>query len=434
MQNSNIINILTDSERRTVEMTDETGFISDFMAWAGKKTDAPEYTLKAAAFMALSLAAGDTLVLPPFFGPPVYMNLYVLVVGPSTTLRKSTVLGMVKDLLPKNTATNQDYIVTMDDVSMQAFNKVAAAQGALMAPVLMNVDEVAGLFATVRKANSYLGGFDKTLMKAYDHSPIYIKRVNDETVAKKGAFINIFAASTPEPLMDVLDSDDVASGLLPRFLIFDATDAQRGRRRTLMERLAVQEEWEGDAEGLKGFLADIAADRAAGVPIGADEDGNALFKVTTMPFTDEAVLRLDEIDAIWSDDAGLDDSNWAAIKGRGFWHLMKLSGLFALSRAGKGATVELIDVLRAAHVVETTIADLRRMETEVGANSGERKLLEVMRLIGENSGGKMKVSQIARRLSLTSKEVIDMGNTLVLRDMIEVDKADNGSYWKVKNG
>ena len=423
----NRLHILTDDERRIVETTDETGFIPAFTSWAGKKTDAPAYTVKAAALMALSLAAGDTVVMPNFFGAPVYMNLYVLIVGPSTVLRKSTVLGMVKDIMPKNIATDQDYIITMDDVSMQAFNKVAAAQGAAMAPVLLNVDEVAGLFQTVRTKNSYLSGFDKVLMRAYDHSPIYIKRVNDETVAKKGAFINIFAASTPEPLMEVLNADDVASGLLPRFIIFDASEAQRGHRRSLRERLDSQDDWEGEAAELRAWLLSIAEDRAAGVPIGADVDGNATYNVRTLDMTDEAIDRLDAIDEMWSGQAMKDDSDWAAIKGRGFWHLMKLSGLFALGRAGAGATVEVIDVLRAAHLVEETINDLNTMREKVGADKRERLVMEALDRIRLSRNQTKKATQLAREMRLKHDELRDVGMTLKARGLIE----ERDGYWQV---
>ena len=422
------LTILSHEERRLVETEEITGFIPEFEAWASKKTDAPQYTMRAAALMALSLAAGDTVVLPNFFGQNTYMNLYILIVGPSTVLRKSTVLGMVKDIMPKNVATDQEYIVVMDDVSNQAFNKVAAMQGALMAPVLMNVDEVSGLFQTIRKSNSYLAGFDKTLMRAYDHSPIHIKRVNDETVAKKGAFINIFAASTPEPLMDVLNADDVASGLLPRFLIFDATEAQRGARRSLRERLEVQEDWEDEAEELRSHLGAIAVDRASGIPIGTDVDGNSLFKMTTIDFEDDALDRLDEIDEAWSKTAMTDDSDWAAIKGRGFWHLTKLAGLFALGRAGKECKVQMMDVLRAAHLVEATIGDLSKMQQEVGATRTERRILEALEMIRTNGNETMKVSQIANRMRLTSMDVRDIGSTLIVRGLIDAETKPG--YWR----
>jgi hypothetical protein len=424
------IDILTDKERRLVEDNPETGFISSFTEWAGKKTDAPSYTLQAAALMALSLSAGDTVVLPPFFGKPVHMNLFVMIVGPSTTLRKSTVLGMVRDLLPVNETSKQDYIAIVDDVSVQAFNKVTAEAGAAMAPVLLNVDEVAGLFQTVRRQNSYLAGFDKALMKAYDHAPVHIQRVNSQIAAQNGAFVNIFAASTPEPLMEVLNGDDVESGLLPRFLIFDARGTIRNRRPTLMERLDNQDDWAEGQDALKEHLARIARDRALGIPIGADNHGNSLFKVTQLTVSEEALVRLDEIDAAFTKEAGADETGWAAIKGRGFWHIVKLAGLFALSRAGVDATVEIIDVLRACHLVETTLADLGRMAQEVGANVLERRVNEALEMIAATKTGEIAPSQIAVRLRLSGRDMTELSGTLLIRDLISVD--DKTKKWRKK--
>jgi hypothetical protein len=416
------VTILSSAERKLLDATPETGFLSMFEEWASRKTDAPGYMLQAAGLMALSLSAGDTLVLPNFFGSKVYLNLYILIVGPSTTLRKSTVLGMVTDILPVNLQTGEEYIVTMDDVSVQAFNKVAGKQGEGMAPILMAVDEVAGLFQNVRRKNSYLAGFDKTLMKAYDHSPIYINRVASEVVAPQGAFINIFAASTPEPLMEVLNSEDVASGLLPRFLIFDATTAIRGTRRSLMERLEGQEQWEEEAEALRKRLGEIAWDRAMGIPTTTTDQGGMGFQVTTMGIAHDALVRLDDIDRAWSKEAGQDSSEWAAIKGRGFWHLVKLAGLYALSRAGKEAEVSLIDVLRASLLVETTISDLVVMQDELGSNHLERRIKEAEELVGMSPVRGMMQAVIARRMKLSMRDLVELRETMRVRNLIEVDE------------
>lgn len=421
------ITILTDDERRTVSDTPEGGFIEAFEKWAAQKTDAPAYTLQAAGLMAISLAAGDTVVLPNFFGTPVHMNLYILIVGPSTTLRKSTVLGMVKNILPVNLQTGQNYIVTMDDVSVQAFNKVAGESGKSMSPILMSVDEVAGLFQTVRRKNSFLAGFDKTLMRAYDHSAIYINRVESEVVAPGGAFINIFAASTPEPLMEVLNADDVASGLLPRFLIFDATTAIRGKRRSLMDRLAAQEDWEEGAEELKKQLIEVAMDRARGLPTGTDDDGSLLFPVTTLGLSKDAIERLDAIDGAWSAEVPDDTAEWAAIKGRGFWHLVKLAGLYALSRDGREAQVELIDVLRAAWLVETTIGDLVTMQDALGANQLERRINQATDILSIGSTKGVAASAIARQMKLSVRDNAEVRETMRLRGLIEVDE-DSGRW------
>lgn len=423
------LSFLTDAERKRAGTLDQEqdDFILRFQKWAGMKTDAPTYTVKAAALQALSLAAGDTVVLPPLFGSKgIHLNLFIMVVGPSTTMRKSTVLNFVQDLLPTNQQTHQPYIQVLDDVSIQALNKAMADAGKNMSPILLSVDEVAGLFQLARKKDSYLGSLDKLLMKAFDHSPVHIIRVNAKIEAPMGAFVNVFAVSTPEPLAEVLGSDDVESGLLPRFIVFDARDALRGERIPLQKRQERHEEWLEIRDDLKEFLYGIAADRANGIPNGTDDLGNPTFPVTHLEITDEAFQRIDDIEAAIFADAGKDTTGLGAIKGRAFWHIAKLSGLFALAREGLKATIEVDDVLRAAWLVEVTTADLVTMAEEVGSNAHERLVNSVVDMLDETTTGTMRQSSITRRLKLSARDAREVLGTLVVRDLVTASKDAGG--------
>ena len=408
------LKLLTDKERTLTDgnKLPPVGFIDDFKDWAGRKTDAPEYSLTSAALIALSCAAGDLVTLPGFFSSdPTYLNLYVLLVGPSTVLRKTTVLGYVRDLLPK--IGDQEITQVLDDVSPQALNRTMAEAGATMTPVLMHLDEVAGVFEVQKRQGSYLKGLDKILMKAYDHSPIHVLRARAEIDVPQGAFVSIFSASTPDPLMEVLEAGDVESGLLPRFLIFDARNANRGVRRSLMAR-AEDSAWEEDKERMQEFLSGISAARVRQL-ITADYR-------TVIPFTEPALQRLDQLDAVLYKEAGKDATALGAIKGRAFWHVVKLSGLYAISRDGLEAQVELHDVLRAMRLVEETLQDLAAMSEEVGANRFERRIGEVKQLLLTAKGGSMHQSQIATRLKLDWREAADILRTMQLRGDITVNK------------
>ena len=428
----NALEILTDEERRLVETTPEEGFLSEFADWASKKTDAPLYSLQSAGLMALSLACGDTVALPNIFGSGfVYMNLYILLVGPSTTMRKTTVLNYVMDLVPKNQQTGQHYIKALDDVSTQSLNKAAAEAGKAMSPLVLNMDEVAGVFETSKRQGSYLKGLESVLLKCYDHTPILISRTSGDIEAPRGAFTNVFAASTPEPLMEALTSEDIDSGLLPRFLVFDARDAQRGERLTLMERMANRGQWEDEAGELRDFLYEVARDRANGVPLSTDAEGVVTYGTTEVDFTDEALERLDAIDAIFTKEAGTDETAWGAIKGRGFWHMFKLAGLYAVSRDGREATIELLDVLRAVHLVETTIGDLGSMSDEVGSNSTERTINEVLEILQGLPKKTLAQELIANRLKLTARDLQELRQTLMVRGLIAIEKDDaNDIHWR----
>ena len=427
------IELLTDEERLLLDEIPEEGFLVDFQKWASKKTDAPHYTLQSAGLMALSLAAGDTVVMKGIFSEtPIHMNLYILIVGPSTTMRKTTVLNYIRGILPRNKQTHLEYITFLDDVSTQALNRALADAGANERPVILNVDEVAGLFETVKRKNSFLSGFEKIVLAAYDHTPISIHRTSAKIDVPKGAFLNVFAASTPEPLMEVLSQEDMESGLLPRLLIFDARDTLRGNRRSLMERMEATEEWLEEKEELSEFLYDIAKHRADGVPEAADAEQNPIFPKTVLDYEYDALVRLDIWDREFHKDARTDPSEIGAMKGRAFWHIVKLAGLFALSRAGRDATVTKVDCLRAALLVETTLADLLKMQEEVGANEMERMVNDVMQVLAASKTGRIKQSVVARKHKLTSRQVRDLAQTMAVRDLIEVESDKSaGVYWRM---
>jgi len=412
MQADEGLRLLTDDERRKVEMSKELppiGFVHDFERWAARKTDAPPYTLRAAGLMALSLAAGDGVVLEGLFSSkPIHMNLYVLIVGPSTVLRKSTVLGYINDLMP-HTVAGGKLVTVLDDVSPQALNRALAGAGSAKTPVLMNLDEVAGIFEVQKRSNSYLKGFDKILMKAYDHSPIHVLRAQTTIDVPEGAFVSILSASTPDPLFHVLESEDVESGLLPRFLIFDAREAQRGRRRSLMARQQ-DDTWEKDQEKLVKAIAHIAAPTISKQPT-----------PITIGFSDQALRRLDALDAIIYKEAADQSTALGAMKGRAFWHVVKVAGLYGLSRDGRNATVEVHDVLRAMHLVEEAVQDLGAMTQEVSANSFERRAQEVLDTL-EASGGALAQTDITRMLKLEWREAADLLRTLEMRGQMTVDK------------
>jgi len=419
MQADEGLRLLTDDERRNVETKGQLpaiGFVDQFERWAARKTDAPPYTLRAAGLMALSLAAGDGVVLDGLFSSkPIHMNLYVLIVGPSTVLRKSTVLGYINDLMP-HTVAGGKLVTTLDDVSPQALNRALAGAGANRTPVLMNLDEVAGIFEVQKRSNSYLKGFDKILMKAYDHSAIHVLRAQTTIDVPDGAFVSILSASTPDPLEAVLESEDVESGLLPRFLIFDAREAQRGKRRSLMARQA-DETWEQDREDLVKHVAQLAAPTISKQP-----------NPIVIRFSQDALKRLDALDAIIYREAADQSTALGAMKGRAFWHVVKVAGLYAVSRDGRKATVELHDVLRAMHLVEDAVQDLANMAQDVANNSFERQAQEVLDYL-ETAGGSADQAIITDALKLEWREAADLVRTLGMRGKMIVD--DKTKEWRL---
>lgn len=443
--------LLTQTERDLVveHEAEVFGFIEAFKKWAHTKTDAPEYAVEGAALMALSTAAGDTLVVANPTSPDgiMHLNLYIILVGPSTVMRKSTVLGYVRKLMPVNQQTQQDYIRWMDDTSGQAFNRAMAEAGKLMQPIVLNMDEVAGVFETVRKAGSYLTGFDKILMKAYDHSPVTVHRTQSKVEAPKGAFVNIWAATTPEPLMEVLGSGDVESGLLPRFLIWDARNSNSETVPSFKERMRTARDEDDKTVGeLKAFLYNVAKARADGIPLGvpakvlsrdpdlADEETEVTYPVRVLMPTDDLLDRLwvldQEVTAEARDREA--DAGWSAIRGRMVWNAYKLAALYAISDKGPDCEVELIDLLRALHTMETILEDLATMKAEVGADQLSRWIKWTEKAIDGTPHGRMLRTGIAQQLNLNVKDLGMLRGTMEVQGKVKetVDEATGKIYWE----
>src|SRR5690606_4655749 len=195
----------------------------------------------------------------------------------------------------------------------------------------------------------------------------------------------------------------------------------------LGQRLDRHEEWEEKKRELQAHLARIAESRASGVPTDV-VDGVPKFPVTTMRFSPRALELLDSLDQRFNREIAHDTSAAGAIKGRAFWHIAKLSGLYALSRGGKEAEILEIDVLRAMWLMEETVGDLLRMKEEVGANVLERRIKQVETIL-KTSHGKVKMTTIMRRLKLNGFETKDLLATLAYRGLINQSKDGDGAIW-----
>lgn len=428
---------LTEAEKALAETTPDTGFLPDFVRWVNLKSDAPPYGVKAAGLAALSLAAGDTVLVENFFDDsPLHLNLYIMLVGPSTTMRKTTILSKVQALMPKNLQSGQDILTVLDDASPQAFNRAMADAGRLQVPLLYSVDEVAGLFEVSRKKNSYLAGFDKILMKAFDHHPVHIHRTNSKIESDSGAFVCVFAATTPDPLAEVLTQDDIESGLLPRFIVLNLTDAQRGPDIPLAEKKRNSEEFDAIGRDLAAHLGRICT-RATGVPTGYDPQTQAAtYPKTVLTFTNEATDRLDALNRAITRSGIESATGVAAMTGRAFHHITKLAALHRLSRM-TGAEVldaievDLIDVLKATNFAETALDDLVALSERFGANDHERRVAEAVAILDRANGQEVEATTIASRLNLTGREAREVYGTLTARGIASFRQDGLKAYWSL---
>jgi len=208
-----------------------TGWLEDFRQWVAPTTDACEESIYAAGLLALACAIGRTASVN--YAGALYSNLYVVIVGPTSVARKTTVLKRARSVLQR--------AFTMD--WLRWARSVGSAEGLLerfcreqesgegkskqlvFAPIpgqrlVLDESEFTGLFVKMsRPATANLLEVFLTLYDGEDYKP----HTRSRPMEIQQPFFSILSATTPTMLEKRIDDIHLTSGLLPRFAFFNAT-------------------------------------------------------------------------------------------------------------------------------------------------------------------------------------------------------------------
>jgi hypothetical protein len=186
-------------------------FIQTYHEWATEVTDAVPVFHDLSCTILLSAIVASSVRLETSFGQ-IVPNLWGLILGDSTTTRKTTAMRMAVDMLNKL----DPMMVMATDGSPEGLltglserpNKVS----------IFHKDEVSGFFDSINKKD-YLAGMPETLTQLYDVPPVYTRLLRKSKVTiEQSAFI-FFCGGIPERVYDNLSEEYVFSGFLPRFLV-----------------------------------------------------------------------------------------------------------------------------------------------------------------------------------------------------------------------
>lgn len=194
-------------------------FISKWIDYGIARTDAsPEYH-EAAALVLLASATPGVRVKLAQYPQGLPTNLYCLVIGDSTTSRKSTATGFARDI---HGDALRDGICA-DAFSPEGFIEQLAARG--RDSMTLYVDEFSELLTKLAHSQ-YMAGLRGNLLTMYDGRDYTARRhtknnrgtkVEDSDHVERPHF-SILGATTPG-IFDNLVEGDVISGLLPRFAV-----------------------------------------------------------------------------------------------------------------------------------------------------------------------------------------------------------------------
>jgi len=205
------IELLTEKEKEEVKR--DVTFIEEYTEWAKDLGDAAPQYHPAGAFVILSsLLCGD-VKLPTRFGT-IVPNLWFMILADTTLTRKTTAMDNAVDLLLE---VDPDILLATDG-SIEGLLTALGDRSNM--PSLFLRDEITGLIEAMTK-KEYLAGMMEMLTKMYDGK--HMKRIlRKEVIDVKNPRLVLFAGGIRNKMVDLLKSEHVSSGFLPRFIFITA--------------------------------------------------------------------------------------------------------------------------------------------------------------------------------------------------------------------
>lgn len=225
---SSVPSFLTEKERDHVESTEN--IIDRYVQWVAQRTDAAPTYNRSLAYLLLSCVFGNRGYLPDPYGKQ-FLNLWLLILGPSTATRKTTAKKIALAILHdfENRALQGDRIDIASDITKEGLGKELGERDGKVS--LVQTDEVAGMFREFY-AKNYQTGTLTYLTDLYEGSvPVALRATKDAGQKNRVSTVfNMLGIGIPEDVAEVLTEKDFESGFLMRMLwsVADAPPRQPG--------------------------------------------------------------------------------------------------------------------------------------------------------------------------------------------------------------
>ena len=221
------------------------GLLREYLDYAEPLSDAPLVYHLFVGLTVIGVTLGNRVYIP-FGNQRIYPNLWTALLGPSSFYRKTTAIGIGRDLLE----TFEDNVILPDEFSPERLFKKLQSN-----PVgLLTWSEFGHALSTFER--SYMMGTKEFLTDIYDCRPKYKRELNQCTIEINNPAISILTASTPEWLKKRMREDDIRAGFYPRFLFVPAFKKEK--------RIAIPERpnYEGKNKLILGLrkLKDLAGE------------------------------------------------------------------------------------------------------------------------------------------------------------------------------
>jgi hypothetical protein len=228
-------------------------FIDEYTAWVAKRTDSAETYQRSLAFLLLSTIYGGRGYIPLRWSPHLELNLWMLLLGDTTSTRKSTAKSFYLRAVHTYESQTGEKLDIGSEATPEALVRVLGERDALVS--VLHKDEVVGMFKEFLTKN-YMSGAIETYTELYDGNVPVVLRASKDSGNKNRAktIFNFVGVGIREGVAEVLTKSHFQSGYLARMLwaVADPQPRQAGS-----EDIAYADEQ--TAEERQQFDAEMAA-------------------------------------------------------------------------------------------------------------------------------------------------------------------------------
>lgn len=306
------------------------------------------------------------------------LNQYVLMLAMTGAGKDAVSVGISKLMgaLKQTVPASADFIGPGELVSSAGLIKWMAQRPA----IISTIGEFGAKMQEMASphANSHIKGLERTLLQLYSKSgagnvfdPMAYSDREKNTAPLQSPSLTILGESVPERFYEMLDESMIASGLLPRFLVFE----YKGKRKYLRKGTELVQPSFALVEGMASLVAHALTLSHQGT-------------VCNVPMTAEAQAKFDEFDRWTTDQINKEGSEVKAqLWNRAHLKAMKLAATVAVGINFHSPIITINECLWATNmIVEQTLRMVSKFETgEVGsATSNEvRQRKEIYKAIGK---------------------------------------------------
>lgn len=327
------------------------------------------------------------------------LNLYTLTIA-DTGRGKDSANSLIKQILADSYLTQSDVLgkvssgEAIEDSLVRKNNRYAV------------LDEVSHFFKSM-KTNQYQANIESILLELYSASRgVYYPRSKanqeNDTPPINNPILNFYGTTTPSSLFDVLKSKDIASGLLPRFLLFSS---EMINQKAYIKRDMQKVNYKIISKGIENILVPES------FPISISLDDNAIKYYYDM--IDEYVNIQDEVKR--------------SIFSRVCENGLKIAGILAVCSNKSNPVINIKHIEYGISLSSYSAGQLYSFVTSYMSGSTRHTIFnEILNFIKNNNGcTKTAINKEFRKITPSQRDEILLD--LVQQDEIEISTAVKGS-------